>query len=105
MRAGRISIASRYSYSAINRHRGFNAFFGSTWAQIIAMDVGGSFTASGDVTLIGDGVIDGGSFQRREGYRQFTCAACNGSLSGFENTLNKILFALRLDSSSLMPDQ
>ncbi|WP_175905700.1 filamentous hemagglutinin N-terminal domain-containing protein [Burkholderia seminalis] len=49
-------------YSAINQHRGFKAFFGSTWAQIIAMDVGGGFTANGSVTLTGDGVIDGGSF-------------------------------------------
>ncbi|WP_126282700.1 filamentous hemagglutinin N-terminal domain-containing protein [Burkholderia stagnalis] len=49
-------------YSAINQHRGFKAFFGSTWAQIIAMDIGGGFTANGSVTLTGDGVIDGGSF-------------------------------------------
>ncbi|MGN4085255.1 filamentous hemagglutinin N-terminal domain-containing protein, partial [Burkholderia gladioli] len=32
-------------YSAINQDRGFKAFFGSTWAEIIAMDVGGGFTA------------------------------------------------------------
>lgn len=49
-------------YSAINQDRGFKAFFGSTWAQIIATDVGGGFTADGLVTLTGDGVIDGGSF-------------------------------------------
>ncbi|WWE79829.1 filamentous hemagglutinin N-terminal domain-containing protein (plasmid) [Burkholderia gladioli] len=49
-------------YSAINQDRGFKAFFGSTWAEIIAMDVGGGFTANGNVTLTGDGVIDGGSF-------------------------------------------
>ncbi|MGN4032101.1 filamentous hemagglutinin, partial [Burkholderia gladioli] len=49
-------------YSAINQDRGFKAFFGSTWAEIIAMDVGGGFTANGHVTLTGDGVIDGGSF-------------------------------------------
>ncbi|KVM84611.1 hypothetical protein WT05_15470 [Burkholderia stagnalis] len=54
-------------YSAINQHRGFKAFFGSTWAQIIAMDVGGGFTANGTVTLTGDGVIDGGSFSGRKG--------------------------------------
>ncbi|KAB0685728.1 two-partner secretion domain-containing protein [Burkholderia territorii] len=54
-------------YSAINQHRGFKAFFGSTWAQIIAMDVGGSFTANGSVTLTGDGVIDGGSFSAGKG--------------------------------------
>ncbi|WP_411695111.1 filamentous hemagglutinin N-terminal domain-containing protein [Burkholderia contaminans] len=54
-------------YSAINQHRGFKAFFGSTWAQIIAMDVGGGFSANGGVTLTGDGVIDGGSFSGGKG--------------------------------------
>nr|WP_232356118.1 filamentous hemagglutinin N-terminal domain-containing protein [Burkholderia vietnamiensis] len=54
-------------YSAINQHRGFKAFFGSTWAQIIAMDIGGGFTANGSVTLTGDGVIDGGSFSGANG--------------------------------------
>lgn len=49
-------------YSAINQDRGFKAFFGSTWAQLIAMDIGGGFAANGQVTLTGDGVIDGGSF-------------------------------------------
>ncbi|WP_404823883.1 filamentous hemagglutinin N-terminal domain-containing protein [Burkholderia seminalis] len=54
-------------YSAINQHRGFKAFFGSTWAQIIAMDVGGGFSANGGVTLTGDGVIEGGSFSGGKG--------------------------------------
>ncbi|MGN4039412.1 two-partner secretion domain-containing protein, partial [Burkholderia gladioli] len=54
-------------YSAINQDRGFKAFFGSTWAEIIAMDVGGGFTANGHVTLTGDGVIDGGSFSGGKG--------------------------------------
>ncbi|VWC62747.1 Filamentous hemagglutinin family outer membrane protein [Burkholderia lata] len=54
-------------YSAINQHRGFKAFFGSTWAQIIAMDIGGGFTANGSVTLTGDGVIDGGAFSGGKG--------------------------------------
>ncbi|KVT82644.1 filamentous hemagglutinin [Burkholderia ubonensis] len=54
-------------YSAINQHRGFKAFFGSTWAQIIEMDVGGGFSANGSVTLTGDGVIDGGSFSGGKG--------------------------------------
>ena len=54
-------------YSAINQHRGFKAFFGSTWAQIVAMDVGGGFSANGSVTLTGDGVIDGGSFSGGKG--------------------------------------
>lgn len=54
-------------YSAINQNRGFKAFFGSTWAQIIAMDIGGGFTANGSVTLTGDGVVDGGSFSGGQG--------------------------------------
>ncbi|MFA8329245.1 two-partner secretion domain-containing protein [Burkholderia ubonensis] len=54
-------------YSAINQHRGFKAFFGSTWAQIIAMDIGGGFTANGSVTLTGDGVIDGGNISGGKG--------------------------------------
>jgi filamentous hemagglutinin family protein len=49
-------------YSAINQDHGFKAFFGSTWAQIIATDVGGGFTADGLLSLTGQGVIDGGSF-------------------------------------------
>lgn len=47
-------------YSAINQGRGFKAFFGSTWAQIIATDVGGGFTANGSVSLEGSATIDGG---------------------------------------------
>lgn len=47
-------------YSAINQGRGFKAFFGSTWAQIIATDVGGGFTANGSVSLVGNATIDGG---------------------------------------------
>lgn len=47
-------------YSAINQDRGFKAFFGSSWAQIIATDVGGGFTADGLVSLTGDAIIDGG---------------------------------------------
>ncbi|WP_423760470.1 filamentous hemagglutinin N-terminal domain-containing protein [Burkholderia sp. NLJ2] len=54
-------------YSAINQDRGFKAFFGSTWAQLIAMDIGGGFAANGQVTLTGDGVIDGGSFSGGKG--------------------------------------
>ncbi|NTX25759.1 filamentous hemagglutinin N-terminal domain-containing protein [Burkholderia pyrrocinia] len=54
-------------YSAINQDRGFKAFFGSTWAQLIAMDVGGGFAANGQVILTGDGVVDGGSFSGGKG--------------------------------------
>lgn len=54
-------------YSAINQDRGFKAFFGSNWAQIIAMDVGGDFTANGSVTFTGSAVIDGGSVNGGKG--------------------------------------
>ncbi|MBP0595639.1 filamentous hemagglutinin N-terminal domain-containing protein [Paraburkholderia sp. LEh10] len=54
-------------YSAINQDRGFKAFFGSTWAQIIAADVGGGFTADGAVRLTGDAIIDGGSISGAKG--------------------------------------
>lgn len=47
-------------YSAINQDRGFKAFFGSTWAQLVAMDIGGGLTADGLVTLTGDALINGG---------------------------------------------
>ncbi|WP_254700160.1 hypothetical protein [Trinickia violacea] len=49
-------------YFAINQDWGFKAFFGSTWAEMIASDIGGGFTADGSMSLIGDGVIDGGYF-------------------------------------------
>ncbi|CAD6514522.1 filamentous hemagglutinin N-terminal domain-containing protein [Paraburkholderia sabiae] len=54
-------------YSAINQDRGFKAFFGSTWAQIIAMDVGGDFVANGSVSFTGSAVIDGGSVSGGKG--------------------------------------
>lgn len=54
-------------YSAINQDHGFKAFFGSTWAELIAMDVGGGFSADGQVRLTGEGVIDGGSFSAGNG--------------------------------------
>jgi hypothetical protein len=54
-------------YSAITQTRGFKAFFGSTWAQIIATDIGGGFTADGLVTLAGDALIDGGSIAGGQG--------------------------------------
>jgi filamentous hemagglutinin family protein len=54
-------------YSAINQDHGFKAFFGSTWAQIIASDIGGGFNADGAVHLTGDAIIDGGSISGAKG--------------------------------------
>lgn len=48
-------------YTAIARDRGFKVFFGDTWARLYAMDVGGSWMATGRTRLSGDAVIDGGS--------------------------------------------
>ena len=47
-------------YSAIARDHGMKAWFGDTWAQIYAMDVGGSFSASrGKLTVNGTLFEDG----------------------------------------------
>ncbi|WP_354681917.1 filamentous hemagglutinin N-terminal domain-containing protein [Cupriavidus necator] len=50
-------------YTALSRDRGFKAFFGDTWARLYAMDVGGSWMAAGKTRILGDTVIDGGSFE------------------------------------------
>ncbi|AZG14892.1 filamentous hemagglutinin N-terminal domain-containing protein [Cupriavidus pauculus] len=49
-------------YTAIARDRGFKAFFGDTWARLYAMDVGGSWMATGRTRIGGDAVVNGGSF-------------------------------------------
>ncbi|MGG1943747.1 filamentous hemagglutinin N-terminal domain-containing protein [Trinickia sp. NRRL B-1857] len=50
-------------YSAYNRNFGLKAWFGNSWATLYADDDGGVFEAgSGQVTLVGQGVIDGGVF-------------------------------------------
>ncbi|WP_354681465.1 filamentous hemagglutinin N-terminal domain-containing protein [Cupriavidus plantarum] len=49
-------------YTAIARDRGFKAFFGDTWARLYAMDIGGSWMATGRTRIGGDAVVTGGSF-------------------------------------------
>ena len=49
-------------YTAIARDRGFKVFFGDTWARLYAMDVGGSWMATGRTRIGGDAVVSGGSF-------------------------------------------
>lgn len=49
-------------YTAIARDRGFKAFFGDTWARLYAMDVGGSWMATGRTRIGGDAIVTGGSF-------------------------------------------
>jgi len=55
-------------YTAYNRDFGLKAWFGNSWAAIYAADDGGLFeAASGQVTLVGQGVVDGGSFSGAHG--------------------------------------
>jgi filamentous hemagglutinin family protein len=50
-------------YSAYNRNFGLKSWFGNSWATLYADDDGGVFEAgTGQVALVGQGVIDGGSF-------------------------------------------
>lgn len=49
-------------YTAIARDRGFKVFFGDTWARLYAMDVGGSWMATGHTRIGGDAMVEGGSF-------------------------------------------
>ncbi|PFH10112.1 filamentous hemagglutinin family protein [Collimonas sp. PA-H2] len=50
-------------YRAYEQSRGFKSWFGDTWAQLYAMDVGGSWMANvGKIIIDGQEVIDGGSF-------------------------------------------
>ena len=60
--APKVTAKGITGYSVLSRDRGMKAWFGDTWAQIYAMDVGGSFTASrGKLTINGALYEDGGS--------------------------------------------
>lgn len=64
-------------YRAYNRDFGLKSWFGNSWATLYADDDGGVFEAgSGQVTLVGQGVIDGGSFSGARGV-----TASNGILT------------------------
>jgi len=55
-------------YTAYNRNTGLKAWFGNNWAAIYAADDGGLFTAaSGEVHLVGQGVVQGGAFSGAKG--------------------------------------
>jgi filamentous hemagglutinin family protein len=57
-------------YTAYNRNIGLKAWFGNNWATIYASDDGGLFAAaSGQVALVGQGVINGGIFSGAKGVR------------------------------------
>lgn len=49
-------------YTALARDRGFKAFLGDTWARLYAADVGGNWIAGRRGRVVGDTIIDGGSF-------------------------------------------
>jgi len=49
-------------YTALDQNRGFKAFFGSSWAELISTDMGGAWSADGLLSLFGQGVINGGVF-------------------------------------------
>lgn len=68
VRAPTITARGVTGYTAYNRDFGFKAWFGNSWAAIYAADDGGLFeAASGRVTLVGQGVVDGGSFSGATG--------------------------------------
>lgn len=55
-------------YTAYNRNTGLKAWFGNNWAAIYAADDGGLFAAaSGEVRLVGQGVVQGGAFSGAKG--------------------------------------
>jgi hypothetical protein len=55
-------------YRAYEQSRGFKSWFGDTWAQLYAMDVGGSWMANvGKIVINGQEIIDGGSFSAAGG--------------------------------------
>ncbi len=55
-------------YTAYNRNTGLKAWFGNNWAAIYAADDGGFFSAaSGEVRLVGQGVVQGGAFSGAKG--------------------------------------
>jgi filamentous hemagglutinin family protein len=68
VKAPTITARGVLGYTAYNRNVGLKAWFGNSWAAIYAADDGGLFeAASGQVTLVGQGVIDGGAFSGARG--------------------------------------
>jgi filamentous hemagglutinin family protein len=68
VKAPTITARGVIGYTTYNRDVGLKDWFGNSWAAIYAADDGGLFeAASGQVTLIGQGVIDGGAFSGAQG--------------------------------------
>jgi filamentous hemagglutinin family protein len=60
--APRVLARGVMGYSAISRERGLKSWFGDSWAQIYASDIGGSYSAAGGrLRLAGRLYVDGGS--------------------------------------------
>jgi filamentous hemagglutinin family protein len=68
VRAPTVTARGVMGYTAYNRDFGLKAWFGNSWAAIYAADDGGLFeAASGQVTLVGQGIVEGGSFSGAHG--------------------------------------
>ncbi len=66
--APKVTARGVAGYSSIGRNHGMKAWFGDTWAQVYAADVGGSFTASsGKLTVNGTAYAEGAAFSAAEG--------------------------------------
>lgn len=48
------------SYLALNQNHGMPAWFGNGYARILRNDIGGSFSARGELRFSGDVIVDGG---------------------------------------------
>jgi filamentous hemagglutinin family protein len=66
---GNLTVAAPKIYaSGVTGYRaytqdGIKTWFGNSWGRLYATDIGGSWLAANTLTLLGQGVIDGGSFE------------------------------------------
>ncbi len=66
--APKVTARGVAGYSSIDRDHGMKGWFGDTWAQIYAADVGGSFAATGGkLTVNGTAYADGAVLSAAEG--------------------------------------
>jgi filamentous hemagglutinin family protein len=66
--APRVTARGVAGYTSIDRKHGMKAWFGDTWAQIYAADVGGSFTTGGSrLTINGTAYAEGAAFSAADG--------------------------------------
>jgi filamentous hemagglutinin family protein len=68
LNAPKVSARGIAGYTSIDREKGMKSWFGDTWAQIYAADVGGSFRANGGkLTINGTGYAEGATFNAAQG--------------------------------------